>query len=82
MPIFYFQTADGTSVEAECPSVQAAKCEAARYAARLICDETEKFWDTSHFFLAVSDENGLMLFTFEAFGHDAPAIKPAMPTST
>jgi hypothetical protein len=75
MPIFHFHTADGMSVETECSSVQAAKCEAARYAGRIICDEPEKFWDSSDFFLAVSDERGLMLFTFEAFGHDSPAIR-------
>ena len=82
MPIFYFHTADGMSVEAECANVQAAKCEAARYAGRIICDEAEKFWETSDFFLAVSDEHGLMLFTLEAFGHDAPALTVSTPNST
>ena len=75
MPKFYFHTADGISAEQELPTVAAAKCEAARYAGAVICDEAEKFWLSNEFFLAVSDEHGRMVFTLEAFGHDAPVDK-------
>lgn len=58
----------------ELPSLAAAKCEAVRYAGKLICDEAERFWDAGEFTLTVADERDLVLFSLTLLGHEAPSI--------
>jgi hypothetical protein len=60
MPRFFFQV-EGPPDDwgTELPDLAAAKCEAVRYAGRLICEEAERFWDTADFAMTVTDENGL-----------------------
>jgi hypothetical protein len=66
----------------ELPSLAAAKCEAARYAGRLLCDDADKFWSSAQFDLTVSDEQGLSLFSISIHGVEAPVIRvaPKLPT--
>jgi hypothetical protein len=78
---FYFHIQDGSQIiddlGMELSSVTAAKCEAARYASRLICDEAERFWDAGELQMTVADETGLILFslTLTLTAVDAPAIR-------
>lgn len=76
MSHFFFHVAgrpDETGTEL--PSIAAAKCEAVRYAGKLICDEADTFWDSAEFGLIVTDETGLVLFTLTLSGLEAPAIR-------
>lgn len=82
MPSFFFDLTGGLVAEIDLPNVQQAKHEATRYLGEVIRDRGEKFWATSDLILAVSDENGLVLFTLEVVGNDAPALKLLMPTPT
>ena len=59
----------------ELASIAAAKCEAVRYAGRLICDEAERFWEAAEFMLTATDERGLVLFSLTLSGIEAPAIR-------
>lgn len=54
-----------------------AKCEAVNFAGRSICDRASDFWDAADFSLTVTNETGLILFTFRCFGIEAPAIRAA-----
>lgn len=75
MPRYYFQVeGPPDDLGAELPDLAAAKCEAVRYAGRLICEEADKFWDTADFTMTVTDENGLVLFSLTLSGTEAPAI--------
>jgi hypothetical protein len=76
MPRFFFQV-EGPPDDwgTELPDLAAAKCEAVRYAGRLICEEAERFWDTADFAMTVTDENGLILFSLTLSGTEAPAIR-------
>ena len=80
MPRFYFQV-EGSTPDAggvEIPTVTEAKCEAARFAGRMLCDEAEQFWEKgSSTTVTVSDEKGLTLFMVAISGIEAPAIRTA-----
>ena len=75
MPIFHFVVQDGSeAVALELPNIAAAKCEAARYAGRLLCDAADTFWGNAEFAMTVTDEIGLVLFSLTMSGIDAPVI--------
>jgi hypothetical protein len=75
MPTYYLHTGDDRTCATVQPTVYDARCEAAHYLGRLVCDNAEEFWDGGgSMFLAVSDHKGLILFTLEVFGHDAPVL--------
>jgi hypothetical protein len=78
MPSFIFRVDGGPDQVAEADSLAEAKCKAVRYAGQLICDSADRFWDTADFRMDVSDRSGLVLFTLEFLGTDAPAIGRAM----
>jgi hypothetical protein len=81
MPRFYFHIQDSSGIVddlgMELSNVAAAKCEAVRYASRLICDEAQAFWDAGEFQMTVSDEKGLALFSLalSLTAVDAPSIR-------
>ena len=81
MPRFYIHTnnpPDGDVLDKEgieFSSVHDAKCQAVNYAGSLLCDVGGKFWDTADFKLTVTDESGLILFTMNIIGTEAPAIR-------
>ena len=83
MPRFYFHIEDDSEIiddlGTELSSNAAAKCEALRYASRLICDEAERYWDAGEFQMTVADENGLTLFSLALTltAVDAPSIRMA-----
>lgn len=76
--IYYFQVDDGSGIAddlgMELSSLTDAKCEAVRYAGRLICDHAGKFWHSGDWAMTVTDEKGLALFTLRLSGTEAPAI--------
>lgn len=78
MPRFFFQVeGPPDDLGMELPTLAAAKCEAVRYAGRLICEEAESFWNTADFTMTVTDENSLTLFSLTLSGTEAPAILPS-----
>jgi hypothetical protein len=59
------------------PSVHEAKCAAVKYAAQLLSDSTEHFWDSADFELTITDQKGLILFSMRVVGIEAPAVRAA-----
>lgn len=75
---FFFHTNCKHDLEGvDLPSVAAAKRQAVKLAAQLICEEAENLWDTGDWRLTVANESGLTMFQLEMFGTDAPSIRPA-----
>ena len=81
MPRFFFQVegAPRDQSGSELESIVQAKCEAARYAGRLLCEEANSFWEQASFTMTVMDENDLTLFMLTISGIDAPAIQVLEP---
>ena len=83
MARYYFHIEDGSNISdtlgMELSSLAAAKCEALRYASRVICDDAERFWDAGEFQMIVANESGLTLFSLalSLTAVDAPAIRMA-----
>jgi hypothetical protein len=79
MTRYFFHVEDGAGISddvgMELAGVAQAKCEALRYAGRLICDGADGFWDSGDWSMTVSDETGLTLFTLHLSGIEAPAIR-------
>jgi hypothetical protein len=76
MPKFYFHVDGVQDPEGiELSGLAEAKCEAVRYAGRLICDSAGDFWNAADWNMKVSDENGLDLFALHFAGVEAPAIR-------
>jgi hypothetical protein len=82
MPSFFFHV-EGVPDElgVVLPSLASARSEAARYAAKLLADAADGFWETGELTLVVTDEAKLTLFTLSISATDAPAIRiaPAIP---
>jgi len=75
VPRFFFQiNGSPHDVGMDLPDIATAKCEAVRYAGRLICEEADRFWDKADFTMTVTDEGGLVLFSMILSGVDAPVI--------
>ena len=81
MPAFFFNVqgdhAPGEAVEL--PSIAEAKATAIRYAARLLSNSATTFWDSGQLSISVTDQSGLILFTIEVLGNEAPAIRAELP---
>jgi len=75
MASFIFRVDGGPDRVAEAEDVAEAKCQAVRYAGELICDSADRFWDTADFRMDVTDPQGLVLFTLQFVGTEAPAIR-------
>jgi hypothetical protein len=90
VPRFFFHADDGgylfkDDLGMELRGLAEAKCEAVRYAGKLICDAANQFWDAGDFSLTVTDEKGLVLFTLRLSATEAPAIRtwePAVDASS
>jgi hypothetical protein len=87
MPRFYFHTNHGFVPDLQdnegytFPDAHTAKGEAVKYAAELLSDVGESFWDPRDFEMTVTDEKGLILFTIRMIGTEAPALQTASPTA-
>lgn len=82
MPRFYFRVEGPPGdLGMDLPSVADAKCQAVRYAGRLICEQASSFWNRGDFTMSVTDETGLILFSLTLTGVDAPVIRvdPKIP---
>lgn len=77
MPRFFYHVEGAPRDErgTELASIIDAKCEAARYAGRLLCEEANNFWESASCTMTVVDEEGLTLFMLSITGIDAPAIQ-------
>lgn len=78
MPRFHFTVGqdapDLTGDGIDLPGLAEAKCEAVRYAGKLLCDRASEFWDTGDFVMTVTDDKGLTLFSLQFSAVEAPAI--------
>jgi hypothetical protein len=80
MSRFFFHVEDGPDdLGVELPSLAAAKCQAVRYAAEVLSDSAQTFWDKPSLKMWVADEQGLVLFSIDVVGNDAPIIRAANP---
>lgn len=81
MPRFHFNVHGDQSLSEgiDLPTIAEAKNQATRFVARLMSDNAAEFWEAGHLGLSVADENGLLLFSIEIVGTDAPAIRIEMP---
>ena len=78
MPVFRFRASGDTSTVIEnslrLQNLAAARCEAVKYAGRLICDVGTDFWRSKEWQMTVSDDAGLTLFVLTLIGTESPAI--------
>jgi hypothetical protein len=75
MPFYYMHVND--EPESTCfhaVDLAAAKCEATKMAGKIICDDSDTFWDTAEWSLVVADKGGLTLFQLQFIGIEAAAI--------
>lgn len=83
MPRFFFHVEDGevfTDLQGtELRDLNAAREEAVRFAAALLRDQADKFWDTSEWRIRVTNEADLTLFDLTFFGTQAPAVREQVP---
>jgi len=81
MPRYHFNIDDGKSSPdsegRELENLQVAKCEAIKLAGREICEVAGEFWDRSEWSMAVTNDQGLTLFTLLIVATEAPAIQIA-----
>jgi hypothetical protein len=77
MSIYYFEIADAKPVipcvGEDLPSIAAARYFALKYAALLLCDQGEIFWDGEEWLMTVKDANHLTLFTIMICATAAPS---------
>jgi hypothetical protein len=77
---YHFHIGDNPDLDGtELDSVGLAKCEAVRMAGRMLCDSASEFWDSPGFMMVVTNERGLVLFTLDFVGTDAPCIQAVHP---
>lgn len=77
MSVFYFEIADAKQnipcVGENLPSLAAARCFALKYAALLLCDQEDVFWEGEEWVMTVTDANRLTMFTIMICATAAPA---------
>lgn len=72
---YFFNTDQKRDVEGvELASLEAAKCEAIKYAGCMVCEQAEARWDGTKWSVTVTDETGRTLFTLQIIGEEAAAI--------
>ena len=79
MPRYFFHIEgcprDDEGVEVE--TLAQAKCEAVDMAGRLICEESNTFWEKREWAMTVANERGLTLFSLTFFATEAAALASA-----
>lgn len=77
MSVFYFEIADARPnipcIGENLPSLAAARCFALKYAALLLCDQEDVFWEGEEWVMTVTDANRLTMFTIMICATAAPA---------
>ena len=76
----YFFDIDGEEpddIGAHCENLAKAKCEAVELAGRIMCDESEAFWEKKEWGMTVTNSERLALFSLNFFATEAPAITVA-----
>ena len=75
MPSYYLHVNDEPDKTCfQAVDLAAAKCEATKMAGRIICDDSDTFWERAEWSLTVADISGLTLFQLQFIGIDAPVI--------
>lgn len=79
MPRYHFDVHDGTDLPdhhgIELPDLAAARREAVRYAAALLGELGDGFWDGGDWQMVVKDARGLVLFTLHFMAINAAATR-------
>ena len=77
MPKFFFHlNGEPDFTGYDLPSIKAAKSTAANYAAGVLCDEADHFWEgDADLDLWVADERGATLFALQIIAAEAPIIR-------
>ncbi len=77
MPRYFFHMQDGGAFRDEdgvvLPDTLAARVEASRALGQLLSEHPAEVWRDERFFVTVTDEAGLILFTIDASTLEAPA---------
>jgi hypothetical protein len=77
MPIYFFEIADANPpipcVGENLSSLDDARCFALKYAAALLCEQKEPFWNGDVWVMTVTDANRLTLFTLMIYVTAAPS---------
>jgi hypothetical protein len=77
MSIYYFEIFDAKPVIGcvgeDLPSIAAARYFALKYAALLLCNQSEIFWDGEEWLMTVKGANRLTLFTITICATAAPS---------
>ena len=83
MPRYFFNIDDGRSPRdkegTELKDLATAKCEGVKLAGRIICEDSDRFWDRREWGLTVTDSAGLILFSLAFLGTEAPAAARLLP---
>ncbi|HEX9931209.1 MAG TPA: hypothetical protein VGB08_00010 [Allosphingosinicella sp.] len=83
MPRYFFHIHDGVGNHdtegTELKDLATAKCEGVKLAGRAICDDAATFWDRREWSLTVTDETGLVLYSLNFLGVEAPAAARLLP---
>jgi len=83
MPRYFFHVQDGEEFidlqGTELADMEAARLEAVRFAAALLRDKADTFWQSSEWRLRVANEVNLTLFDLTFFGTMAPAGRNEAP---
>ena len=79
---YFFNTDQKRDVEGvELASLEAAKCEAIKYAGCIVCEQAEALWDRTKWSVTVTDETGRTLFTLQIIGEEAAAMPSVVPAA-
>jgi hypothetical protein len=77
MPIYHFNMHDGRAypdtLGAECANLAAARIEAVRRMADLLKEDAARFWTGAEWTMAVTDHEGLTLFSLVFVAMNAPS---------
>ena len=78
MPRYFFNVHDGRSRPdregTELPDLNTVRDEAVRFAAGLLADHSDEFWQGDEWVLEVADEEGLVLFRLQFVAKVAAAL--------
>ena len=80
MSQFFFHTESDVrhsdDLGADLPDMESARAEAVQLCGAMMKDGARKFWGTKPWTMTVTDATGLIFFTLEVHGQDAPAAAP------
>ncbi len=75
MKHYHFKTDDHSDARGVAlASLAAAKCEAAKVAASIVCETADEPWRRSEWTVTVTDDRGVKVLQLKIVGTEAPAV--------